>query len=55
MTPTAPIETTANAIKAASFLNHLKNNRLEYAIALLIIHTLGFLDRVSGQFNGVCF
>jgi hypothetical protein len=49
------VETTANAIQVASFMNHLKCNRLEYALALIILHTLGVLDRVSGHLSGVCF
>ncbi len=55
MTPTPEIETVKEAVTAASVLKHLKNNRLEYLLAIGLLHLLGVSDRLLGQLNGVCF
>ncbi len=54
---TVPIEpeTVKDAVTATSFLNHLKENRLEYLGCLILAHLLGVSDRILGQLNGVCF
>jgi hypothetical protein len=55
MTPTPEIETVKEAVTTASLLNHLKNNRIEYMLAIGILHLLGVSDRLLGQLSGVCF
>ncbi len=43
------------AITAASVMNHVKNNRLEYIGLIILGHLLGLSDRLLAQLNGVCF
>ena len=52
-----PIETDAiiPGVKVASAFNHIKNNRIEYLMVLMISHFLGITDIVLSQVNGVCF
>lgn len=52
-----PVDTTAavDVVKGASVLNHLKNNRIEYLIGAVLLHSLGLLDRATTQLSGVCF
>lgn len=51
----AAVETVKEAVTAASLLNHLKNNRIEYLLAVGILHLLGVSDRLLAQLSGVCF
>lgn len=51
----ATAETVKEAVTAASLLNHLKNNRIEYMLAVGILHLLGVSDRLLAQVSGVCF
>ncbi len=51
----ATAETVKEAVTAASLLNHLKNNRIEYLLAMGLLHLLGVSDRLLAQLNGVCF
>jgi hypothetical protein len=55
MTPTPEIETVKEAATAASVLNHLKQNRIEYLLLVGLLHLLGVSDRLLAQLNGVCF
>jgi len=55
MTPSPEIDTVQKAVTTASLLNHLKNNRIEYMLAIGILHLLGVSDRLLGQLSGVCF
>lgn len=55
MTPSPEIETVKEAVTTASILNHVKNNRIEYLLALCLAHLLGVSDRLLAQLNGVCF
>ena len=55
MTPSPEIETVQKAVTTASLLNHLKNNRIEYMLAIGILHILGVSERLLGQLSGVCF
>jgi dsRNA-specific ribonuclease len=43
------------AVTAASVMNHVKNNRLEYIGLIILGHLLGLSDRLLAQLNGVCF
>jgi len=51
----ATAETVKDAVTAASFLNHLKQNRLEYLGVMILAHLLGVSDRILAQVSGVCF
>lgn len=55
MTPTPETEIVQKAVSSASVLNHLKNNRLEYLIALGLLHMIGLADTVWTHLLGVCF
>lgn len=48
-------ETVVTTTKWASILTHIKECRVEYACALIMLHLLGALDRVQSQLTGVCF
>lgn len=53
--PPAELETVKEAATAASILNHLKENRIEYLLVIGLAHLLGLSDRLLGQLSGVCF
>jgi len=55
MTPAPEIETVKEAVTTASLLNHLRSNRIEYALGLVLLHLAGVSDRLLGQLSGVCF
>jgi hypothetical protein len=55
MTPTPEAEAVKSAVTTASILNHVKNNRVEYLLALGLLHLLGVSDRLLAQMSGVCF
>ncbi len=48
------IETAMNVSKVAIALDHLKNNRIEYLILLLITHMAGFTGQVVDKAQGMC-
>jgi len=52
---TAAAETVKEAVTTASVLNHLRNNRIEYLLAIGLLHLLGVSDRLLAQVQGVCF
>ena len=51
----AVAETVKEAVTTASVLNHLRNNRIEYLLAIGLLHLLGVSDRLLAQVQGVCF
>jgi len=55
MNPPIETDTVISSIRVASALDHLKNNRIEYLMVILISHFLGITDIVMSQLNGVCF
>jgi len=55
MTTLPETEIVKEAVTAASLLNHLKNNRIEYMLGVGVLHLLGVSDRLLTQLNGVCF
>ena len=55
MTLTPETETVKAAVTSASVINHVKANRIEYALCLIALHLLGASDRLLGQLSGVCF
>jgi len=54
MTPTPELETVAKTASAASVINHIKSNRIEYALCVIALHLLGVSDRLLGELSGVC-
>ena len=48
-------ETVIQATKAASAIDHLKNNRIEYLLVMILCHFLGVTDKIVSQATGVCF
>ena len=48
------VETVVEIGKWASLTNHLKNNRIEYLVLVVLAHTLGLTQRVLDQTSGVC-
>lgn len=49
------VETAVEVVKAASVLNHLKQNRLEYLIVVGIFTMLGWTSEATSYVQGVCF
>lgn len=47
-------ETVVEVSKWTSLVSHIKNNRIEYLVLVLMAHTLGLTQRVLDQTNGVC-
>ena len=47
-------ETVVEGAKLASFVNHLKNNRLEYLILLMLAHAVGITAKVTEHTSGMC-
>ncbi len=48
---TLPVKDT---VTTASILTHVKNNRIEYLLALGLLHLLGISDRVLTHASGIC-
>jgi hypothetical protein len=48
-------ETIVTATKVTTALDHLKNNRIEYLLVLILSHFLGITEKLIGHANGVCF
>lgn len=49
------VETVVQVAKAASVINHLSKNRLEYLIVLGILTMLGWTSQATEYVQGVCF
>jgi len=45
----------ASATKVATALDHMKNNRVEYLLLLVVSHMLGFTDILISKAAGVCY
>lgn len=41
--------------KVGTALEHLRQNRIEYLLLLIVSHFLGITDVVLSRINGVCF
>ena len=55
MTPAPETEIVKEAASAASVLNHVRDNKVEYLLGLVLLHLIGVSDRLLAQLNGVCF
>ena len=53
MNPAA--ETVVTTTKVLTALDHLKNNRIEYLLVLILSHFLGITEKLISHANGVCF
>jgi hypothetical protein len=49
------VETAVEVVKAASVINHLRQNRLEYLIVVGIFTMLGWTAEATSYVQGVCF
>jgi len=47
-------QTAASTVKVASAMDHIKNNRIEYLLLLILTHFLGITDKVLNYGAGVC-
>jgi len=54
MESTGP-EIVKETASAASVLNHIRSNKIEYMLGLVLLHLIGVSDRLLAQLNGVCF
>lgn len=55
MTPSPETEIVKEAASAASVLNHIRSNKVEYLLGLVLLHLIGVSDRLLAQLSGVCF
>lgn len=49
------VQTVKDAASAASVLNHIRSNKVEYLLGLVLLHLIGVSDRILAQLSGVCF
>ena len=47
-------ETVIEGAKLASFVNHIKNNRIEYLVLVMLAHAVGLTAKITEQTNGLC-
>jgi hypothetical protein len=47
-------ETVIEGAKLASIASHLKANRLEYLVLILMAHAVGITARITEQTSGLC-
>ena len=47
-------ETAVQAGKYASIITHIKNNRIEYLVLIVLAHAVGLTDKILQQTSGVC-
>jgi len=52
--PAPTVETAMNVSKVAIALDHLRNNRIEYLILLLIGHIAGVTTAAFDKAQGMC-
>jgi hypothetical protein len=48
------VDTAIAVGKWASFVSHVKANRIEYLLLLGILHLVGFTNKAYGHVQGVC-
>ena len=48
---TLPVKDT---VTTASILSHVRDNRIEYLLAIGLLHLLGISDRVLTHASGIC-
>lgn len=47
-------EVVQTGLTLASVINHLKNNRIEYAVFTLLAYTVGLLDKAISYGADIC-
>ena len=47
-------ETVVEVTKWSSIYSHIKNNRIEYLVLIVLAHAVGLTDRILQETNGVC-
>ncbi len=47
-------ETVMNVTRWATFVDHVKNNRIEYLLLMGILHIAGITQSAYSQVSGVC-
>ena len=55
MTLPATTDTLIKTTKVLTALDHLKNNRIEYLLVLILSHFLGITEKLISHTSGVCF
>jgi len=55
MNPPVEAETIASGVKVASAMEHLRNNRVEWLLVLVISHMLGLTAVALEKAQGVCY
>lgn len=48
------LATAAELTRWASFVDHLRNNRIEYLLLMGILHIVGITNKAYNQVSGVC-
>ena len=48
------VETAIQTGKLISILDHVRNNRIEYLLAIGLAHLLGLTSKAYGHVSGVC-
>ncbi len=48
------IDTAIAVSKWATFVDHIKSNRIEYLLVIGILHILGLTDKAYSHVSGVC-
>jgi len=52
--PDTLIEPVAKVVKVATAIDHVKNNRIEYLVLLVLSHMLGLTSVFIEKAQGVC-
>ena len=47
-------QTVASGLKVATALDHIRNNRIEYLLVILLSHFIGVTDLLITRASGVC-
>lgn len=53
-TAVAAADAVRDAVTTVSVFDHVKNNRIEYLLALGILHLAGVIDKVVTSTSGIC-
>jgi hypothetical protein len=47
-------DTVVEGAKLASIANHLKKNKTEYLVLILMMHAVGITAKITEQTSGMC-
>jgi len=48
------VDTAITVTKWSSFVDHVRNNRIEYLLCMGILHIVGITNKAYAQVSGVC-